>query len=295
MAFLDKLTNKTLPPTDAGLTCAALTLLLSGDWTDVDRQLLSLFRDQFPPLSFLDDPIFDAALDAAVQRVQAQNYGADVPGFVRTVVVPAITASPERVGLYSYVYALAMADLNINQPEGALLSELRSAFALDQLTYGGAETAVNNEFSTLHRGLAAIAVGLIVVTADGVIHDEELAEIRKARPLLDPIGKLDDTQFEMVYNLGMLIHDRYLLDVDNRRDFLHNIVTQELTEPPVRLQAFHYAASITTSDGDVAQAEVDTLKEMLKALQIPDDTAEGIFNQYMARVKTIDGKPVGQS
>jgi len=34
------------------------------------------------------------------------------------------------------------------------------------------------------------------------------------------------------------------------------------------------------------------LKELLTALQLKDEMGEAVFNQYMSRVKTIDGHPV---
>jgi len=43
MTFLDKLTNPILLPADAMLTVAVTTLALSGDFTDTDRRVISVF------------------------------------------------------------------------------------------------------------------------------------------------------------------------------------------------------------------------------------------------------------
>jgi uncharacterized tellurite resistance protein B-like protein len=64
-----------------------------------------------------------------------------------------------------------------------------------------------------------------------------------------------------------------------------------LNTPDLRRAAFTYAAHIATADGNIAQAEIDMLKSLIQALQIPDADGEAVFNQYMARVKTINGKP----
>jgi hypothetical protein len=73
---------------------------------------------------------------------------------------------------------------------------------------------------------------------------------------------------------------------------LYNIVTEKLSTRDLRIQAFHYAASIVTADSDIAQKEVDVLKEVMAALGLNDQVGESIFNQYMGRVKTIDGHPI---
>jgi hypothetical protein len=135
-------------------------------------------------------------------------------------------------------------------------------------------------------------LGLLVVTADGQVYEEELASLRESRNLLEPIARLDEVQFGLVYDLSMSIYNRFLQDPDNRLAFLYNIVMPMLDTRDMRIQAFHYTASIATADTDVAQAEVDFLKEVLKALKLNDAAGEAIFNQYMGRVKTIDGKPL---
>ncbi len=115
---------------------------------------------------------------------------------------------------------------------------------------------------------------------------------KESRSLLAPVARLDESQFSLVYELGLSIYNRFLLDPDNREAFLYNIVAEKLDTRDLRVQGFHYAASIATADADLAQAEVNVMKDLLQALQIKDPVGEAIFNQYMGRVKTIDGHPV---
>lgn len=291
MSFLNRLSSPSGTPHEAGLVTAVAALTLDGDLTDLERRIISLFRDQFPPLSAVDDAMFTSTLERAVAMVNQQNVASDIVGFVRGVVAPAITNPQDRLHAYRYVYALAMADLNLNDGEAALLAAMQANLGLVPTACTQAEQEVLNEFRVLHRALAATVLGLVVVTADGRVDDSELENVRQGRALLEPIGRLDDTQFGLVFDLSLNIHDRFLLDPTNRQAFVSNIVTNLLDTQQVRLQAFEYAASIATADGDMAQAEADTLKLILADMQISDAAGEAIFNRYMARIRTIDGKP----
>jgi uncharacterized tellurite resistance protein B-like protein len=290
MAFLDSLVGKTSSAQEAALACAVTVLTLDGDLVDVERRLIALFRDQFPPLSSVEESVFVRTLDKAIETVGKNNVAADVRGFVRTNIAPAITAPGDRLAAYRYVYALAMADLNLDEGETALLTAMQAELSLNPTDLRQAEQESMREFHVLHQALAAAVLGLIVVAADGTVKDDELANVRSARTLLEPIARLDDTQFDLVYDLSLNIHDRFLLEPDNRRAFLETVVAPMLDQN-VRLQAFEYAASVATADGDIAQAEADVLKEVLMTLGLNDAQGQSIFEKYMGNVRTIDGRP----
>ncbi len=292
MAFLQNLSNRLTPP-EGGLSSAVATLSQDGELTDLERRIISLFRDQFSPLSDLDDATFKAALARAERFVFENNLttAANIPNYVSTHLAPVITQDNHRAELYRFCYALAMTDLNIDEGEQAVLSALLHTFNIVPATQQAAEAEVLNEFYTLHHAIAATVVGLIVVTADGRVEQDELDHVRDARGLLEPIGRLDDLQFSLVFDLALNIHDRFLLDPANRQAFLQNIVSTMLNTHELGLQAFEYAAAVATADGDISQAELDVLKALLDALSINDSDGEAIFNRYMARVQTIDGKP----
>lgn len=290
MAFLDSLVGKTSAAQEAALACAVTVLTLDGDLVDVERRLIALFRDQFPPLSSVEESVFVRTLDKAIEMVGKTNVAADIRGFVRTSIAPAITAPGDRLAAYRYVYALAMADLNLDEGETALLTAMQAELGLNPTDLRKAEQESMREFHVLHQALAAAVLGLIVVAADGTVQDDELANVHSARTLLEPIARLDDDQFKLVYDLSLNIHDRFLLDPDNRRAFLETVVAPML-EQNVRLQAFEYAASVATADGDIAQAEADVLKEVLTTLGLNDAQGQAIFEKYMGRVRTIDGRP----
>ncbi|MEP7289554.1 MAG: TerB family tellurite resistance protein [Chloroflexota bacterium] len=294
MAFLDNLVNRKIPPDDAAVSTGVATLHLSGEFTDLERRLIGIFRDQYPSLSVLEDTAFEALVEKAVDLIENQNVIQDVSQFVQEYLAPAIATADERAAAYRYAYALAMANLNVDPGEQQLLDGMKSVFALSSATVASAEAQILAEFAPLHKALAAIVVGFIVVTADGQIFEEELTAMHDARTLLEPIARLDDNQFTLVYDLGLSIYNRFLTDPDNRSAFLYNVVVKQLNTRDLRVQAFHYAASVATADGDLAKTEVDTLKDILHALQLSDAAGEAIFKQYMDRVKTIDGKPVEQ-
>lgn len=296
MTFLNKLTSPPLSPPEAGVTCGIAMLTVSGQVGTLERQLLSLLRDEFPPLSRITDTAFDDFTTRGIALVNVP--GALTPTtmrqFIQQQFASVITAPADRLALYRYAYALAMANLNIDSGEQSFLDALKAEFGLDPAACKATETDVATLYAPNYRALAAVTLGLIVVAADGKILPEELANMKSARNVLDPIGRLDDTQFELVFELGQSIYNRFLTDANNRRTFLYYMIVPRLETVAMRTQAFRYAASIATSDGDLATAEVDTLKDMLTALGITDDAGETLFNEYMARVKTIDGQPAPQ-
>ena len=294
MSFLDNIVNRKVTPEEAAACVGIATLTLSGDFTELERRLISIFRDELPLLSNLDDTAFDAAVDKAIDLVQNQGIAQDINQFVTQYIMPSITSADDRSAAYRYAYALAMANLNVDPGEQSLLDAMKAQFGLDQSAYTRAEHEVLTEFGPLHKALSAIVLGFIVVSADEQVLDEELQAIRDGRTLLEPIARLDDNQFQLIYDLGISVYNRYLQDADNRAAFLYNVVVQQLNTRDLRVQAFHYAADVATADGDLARAEVDVLKDILHALQLSDAAGESIFNQYMSRVKTIDGNPVEQ-
>jgi uncharacterized tellurite resistance protein B-like protein len=291
MSFLDSLSRGATTPTKAGLAAAVATLTFDGDLLDVERRIIGLFRDQFPPLSDIDEATFKQTLEEAIKLVDEQKPGTNIAGFARNILATSITKPADRLSLYHYLYALSMADLNLSTEETRLLSEIQSSMGLAPADCTKAEQAVLSEFTVLHQALASTVLGLIIVTADGAVEDEEIQGVKNSRSLLDTIGRLDDVQFDLVFDLSLNIHDRFLLDSDNRKAFLDNILAQMLTTSELRKKAFGYAAAVATSDGNLSTQEIETLKEVLTAMQINEADGEAIFNQYMARVKTIDGKP----
>jgi tellurite resistance protein len=292
MSFLDSLMNRPVSPYEAAVTCAVAVLTLSGEFTDLERRIISLFRDQFPPLSRVQETDFTQLVEKGIALVQNQGAVQDVRQFVQMYLAPAITPPQDRIAAYRYAYALAMANLNVDEGEQALLDEMKTGLGLDQASCEKAEQEALAEYAPMHRALAAVVLGFILVTADGQIYQEELDALKNSRNLLEPIARLDDQQFVLIYDLGLSIYNRFLLDPENRSAFLYNIVAPKLDNRDLRVQGFHYAASVCTADGDVAQAEVDVMKELLQALQLKDAVGEAIFNQYMGRVKTIDGHPL---
>jgi len=291
MTFLDNLSRSKNTSYDAGLLCAVAGLSLDGDLIDVERRIVGLFRDQFSPLSALDEDVFQQALEKTAAAVQSKNPAADIAGFVRTEVAPSVTVPSERLELYQYIYALSMADLNVSEGETELLKQLQTQLALKPADCTKVEQSVLSEFKVLHQALASTVLGLIVVTADGKVEQSEIDDVKNARTVLDPIGKLDDTQFGLIFDLALNIHDRFLLDADNRHAFLENILNYMLDTTTLRIAAFAYAAHVATSDGDLTTSEINVLKDLLTTMKINDAEGEKIFNQYMARVRTIDGKP----
>lgn len=291
MSFLDNLSRSKNTSYDAGLMAAVTGLTLDGDLIDVERRAIGLFRDQFSPLSALDEDVFQQALDRAITAVSQKNPATDLAGFVRAEIVTAVTNPKDRLELYQFIYALAMADLNVSEGETELLKQLQSQFGLKPADCSAVEQSVLKEFRVLHEALASTVLGLIVVTADGKVQPEELEDVRAGRSILDTVAKLDDTQFSLIFDLSLNIHDRFLLDAENRHAFLQNILGSLLTSQKVRIAAFSYAAHIATSDGDLTTAEIDVLKDLLQTMQISDADGERLFNQYMTRVRTIDGKP----
>ncbi len=294
MSFLDNIVNRKVTPEEAAACTGVATLTLSGDFTELERRIISIFRDQYPPLSNLDEPAFEAAVDKAIDLVQNQGVAQDVNQFVREYIMPSITTPEDRAAAYRYAYALALANLNVDPGEQSLLDAMKAQLGLDPSAYTRAEHEVLTEFGPLHKALAAIVLGFIVVSADALVVDDELQAMRDGRTLLEPIAALDDNQFQLIYDLGISVYNRFLLEPDNRAAFLYNVVVQQLNTRDLRVQAFHYAADVATADGDLARAEVDVLKDILHALQLSDSAGEAIFNQYMSRVKTIDGNPVEQ-
>jgi uncharacterized tellurite resistance protein B-like protein len=280
-----------LSPEEAGLTAGVLTLALTGDFTDLDKRCVSLFRDEYFRLSPLDEASFQSTLAAAQARVTTGNLTANVPAFVTGTLMPVLPAPEDKIGVYRYIYALAMSDLNINDGENTLMQAFRQTAGIEPAQFDAAEQAVLGEFQVLYRAIASISLGLMVVTADGKADQTELDDIRKSRSLLETLGRLDDTQFELVYELGLTVHDRFLLDVEARKDFVTNILANLLSSREVRYQAFRYAASVATADGDIAQVELDMMKDVLNALGIRDEVGDQLFNEFMGRVRTIDGKP----
>ena len=296
MTFLNKLTSPPLSPPEAGVTCGLAMLTVSGPVGDLERQLLSLLRDEFPPLSRITDVAFDDFATRGLALVSAPGTltPTNLRQFIQQKLAEVITDPSDRLALYRYAYALAMANLNIDNGEQSFLDALKAEFALDPAACKATEIDVTTLYAPNYRALAAVTLGLIVVAADGKIQQSELINMKSARKVLDPIGRLDDTQFELVFKLGQSVYNRFLTDANNRRTFLYYMIVPRLDTADVRTQAFRYAASIATSDGDLATAEIDALKDMLAALGLTDDAGETLFNEYMGLVKTIDGQPAPQ-
>jgi len=94
-----------------------------------------------------------------VNRVTSQNLTTSLDTLLNTYFLPSITTPQDREAAYRYVYALAMADLNINEAEGGLLTQLHNSLGLPPDTYDKAQAAVLAQYQTLHRALAAISLG----------------------------------------------------------------------------------------------------------------------------------------
>ncbi len=295
MTFLDRLASgPPLSPPEAALACGVALFTLSGAFGDLEKRLLSVLRDEFPPLSRVTDAGFDQFIARASSMVTTPGALANPHLFIQQNITPAVPAQADRLAMYRFAYALAMSNLNVDSGEQMLLDALKAEFALDDAATKQVEADVNTVYAPSQRALAALTLGLIVVAADGIVRQEELDDLRASRKLLEPIARLDDTQFNLTYDIGQSVYARFLTDPNNRRIFLYYLIVPRLDTPDIRTQAFRYAASIATSDSDIARAEIDTLKDILTALQMNDDAGEGIFNEYMSRVKTIDGQPAPQ-
>jgi len=292
MSFLDNIVNRKIPPDEAAVSVGVATLTLSGEFTDLEKRLVSIFRDQYPALAAIDDPIFEAALEKAIELIQIQGVIQDVEQFVKEYIAPAITTPEDRINAYRFAYALAMSNLNIDPGEQQLLDAMKTGLGITPVSIAKAEAEVTKEFEPLHKALSAVVLGFIVVTADAEVTEQELEEMRKARNLLEPVARLDDNQFQLIYDIGLSIYNRYLTEQENREAFLYNVVMKQLNSRDLRVQAFHYAADIATADLNLSRAEVDILKEVLHALQLSDAAGEAIFNQYMGRIQYIDGNPI---
>jgi tellurite resistance protein len=290
MAFFSTLTSPVSREV-AALASAVTMMHIDNELTDLERRLIALFRDEFPPLSTLDEATFQASLTRAVEFFTQRNPLADLNAFVRDAIAPAIPNPAERAAVYRLAYGLAMADLYVDDAEATFLTALQTNLGLTPDVCNAQEQASLNEFKGLHRAQAATALGLMVVTADGQVQQDELDHVRSARSVLEPLARMDDTQFALIFDLGLLVHDRYLLDPDNRQGFVASIVNSLLDTPTLRVQAFEYAASVATADGDMATAEIEMLKLVLSSLGLSDAEGEGVFNRYMSRVVTIDGQP----
>lgn len=295
MTFWNRMsTGGVQPPSivEAGLAAAVAALTYSGPFTELETRLLSIFRDLFPPLSHLTEDQFQATLQTAINIVQQQGAAQNPRQFVTQYVSPALTKPEDRLGAYKYAYAMAMVNLNIDSGEEGFLAELKAGLTIDPTAGSVAERAVLTEFATLHKALASAILGLMVIAADGQIQQSELDDLKNDRKVLEPVAKLDDTQFDLVYDMAVSVFNRFLMDANNRRIFLYNIIVPRLEGRDLRTQAFHYVASIATADGDLSSAEIETMKDILTALGMSDQAGEAIFGQYMTRVRTIDGKPV---
>ncbi|MCS6870117.1 MAG: TerB family tellurite resistance protein [Anaerolineae bacterium] len=293
MSALERLVRGGLTIYEGALSCAVAILSQDNELSDLERRLIGLFRDQFSPLSDLDEATFQTALERGIRFVSENNLtnSANIPAYVHTHLAPIITQPNHRAELYRYAYALAMADLAVDEGEQVVLSALVNVFNLAPSVQQAAEADVLREFYVLHHAIAATALGLIVVTADGQVQQDELDHIREARGLLAPIGRLDDLQFSLVYDMALNIHDRFLLDPENREEFLNNIVANVLNTHELGLQAFEYAAAVATADTDISSAELRLLEKLMETLKINDAQGLAIFARYKARVKTVDGEP----
>src|SRR3954471_24573199 len=92
MSFLDNIVSrKGAPPHEAVLTAAVALLTLSGDFTELERRIISLFRDQFPALSRLQEQAFAETVEKAIDLVHKQGAAQDIPRFVQEYLLPSIT------------------------------------------------------------------------------------------------------------------------------------------------------------------------------------------------------------
>src|SRR5476651_1372987 len=107
MSFLDNIVNRKVTPPEAAVTVAVATLTASGQFTELERRIISIFRDQFPALSDLDDDAFKQIVEKAIDLVQNQGVSRDAETFVQEYLVPSLTSNEERAAAYRYAYALA--------------------------------------------------------------------------------------------------------------------------------------------------------------------------------------------
>jgi hypothetical protein len=292
MSFLDKLvSNPPLSSSEAAVTAGVALFTLSGTYSDLERRLLSVFRDEFPALSRTTDAAFDQFVARASALVGTPGTVAVPRQFVQKLLSPTILTMADRLALYRYCYALAMTDLNVDANEQTLLDAVKAEWSLAPADCKSAEDEVLGTYAPTYRSVAAIALGFVVAAADG-IQQEEIVDLKAERKVLMPIGRLDDTQFGLIFDIGMSIFKRFLADANNRRIFLYYMIVPRLDTSDLRAQAFRYAAAVAVANADIAQVEIDTLKDVLTAFQMTDQAGETIFNEYMTRVKTIDGKPI---
>jgi len=202
MTFLDKLANPPLSQPEAALTGAIALFTLSGAFGDLEKRLISTLRDEFPALSKINEAAYNQFLARAATVVNSPGTLSDLRQFVQQKLVPAIPLPADRLALYRFIYALAMSNINIDSGEQSLLDALKADFALGEANCKAVETAITNAYAPLHRALAALALGWIVVAADGIVRPEELTSLKADRQLLDPIARMDDTQFLLIYDIG---------------------------------------------------------------------------------------------
>src|SRR5438128_3150287 len=132
MSLLDRLANRAVSPHEAAVAGAVDTLTLSGDFTQLERRIISLFRDQFPALSQLQEPTFQQIVERAIDLVHRQGAVQDIRRFVQAYMSPALATPQDRIDAYRYAYSLAMANLNVDEGEGALLEEMKSGLGLSE-------------------------------------------------------------------------------------------------------------------------------------------------------------------
>src|SRR5258708_27354325 len=115
MSFLDQIVNRKVTPEEAAIGTGVATLTYSGEFTELNRNIISLFRDQYPALSNMPEDSLNAAIDKLLDLVQNQGVAQDLDKFVTEYVAPSITTVDERLAAYRYAYALAMANLNVDE------------------------------------------------------------------------------------------------------------------------------------------------------------------------------------
>jgi len=294
VGFVQNILSRKVSPQEAAIASAVVLLMLGGEFSDLERTVLSLLRDQYPPLSRMRNEVFMQAIDTVLEMIRREGICADIHHFVYDYLLPALPNPQDRLGVYRLTYAVAMSNLNVDDLERAFLEEVRFGLKIDRKTAQTIEASVDADLEALYKAVATITVGLMVVTADGQVQDAEIATLHTDRGLAQTLAPLDDVQFSHMYDLALSLYNRFLTDEIDRRAFLYNAVPRLLDTRELRLQAFRYGASICTSDGDVATAEVNVLKDILTAFDIKDDEGEAIFNTYMDRVKSIDGRPLIQ-
>src|SRR5579859_148343 len=131
MSFLDNIVNRKVTPNEAVVTGAVAILTLSGDFTELERRLISIFRDEFPALTDVEDESFKQLVEKGIDLVHHQGVAADVNKFVQEYMLPSLGSTDERIAAYRYVYALAMANLNLDEGETTLLDAMKAQFGLD--------------------------------------------------------------------------------------------------------------------------------------------------------------------